>query len=262
MKEKEIAEIAARMKRFERGIVCKSKDVTIEADWNPVGDGGGVYLIEYYKGETESRMFIHYAGFWWLDLECYDSFDEFKKETPKTFQNILLKLVEILNEKDTKEKMKKEKQISQEAQEKINNIGKLINEAKNGLYDFIEGLVSECIDNITSMTRFYNEIEIYEGEDEYNKEKRVLEEREIEPLKKLCDTLNIDVPKSLDVYVSKPSLITHLCDVHIVKNSALTIFCYNEDRIYYFFSGWVHSCANSVIQQAQERIGNLLETGC
>lgn len=136
--------------------------------------------------------------------------------------------------------MKEEKQISSETQEKINYIGKLINEAKDGVIDFNDDL-GERLRNTTPSD---------------NDEEPLMYWEKIEPLEDLCDELEIEVPFTCDVF----SRVDYSYDVEYDGDILFT----NTDiePVISFLQGWVLSCANEVIQQAQERIGNLLEYDC
>lgn len=95
MKREEIAELAKRMKSFEDEFVFETKDVTLKLFWEPCPDGSGVYVVDYYKGDTVSEANITYGGEDWSKWG-YD--DTYKEETPKMFQNILYKLEKMLNQ--------------------------------------------------------------------------------------------------------------------------------------------------------------------
>lgn len=137
-----------------------------------------------------------------------------------------------------------------EAQEKINKIGRLINVAQCSVYFFSDDLANELREAKPS----------YYDEDE----ECFLYWEEIRCLKDLCDELNIDVPLTCDVYFLEDGNYR----VETVGGDKLLV-CADIEVVKIFLQGWVYSCANSVIQQAQERIGNLykrignlLETGC
>lgn len=141
-------------------------------------------------------------------------------------------------------KEKKEKQISQEAQEKINYIGKLINEAKDGVISFNDDLANKFRVIALSV------------DDDDNDEEPLMYREKIEPLEDLCDELEIEVPFTCDVFsrVDYSYGVEYDGDILFINTDI--------ELVISFLQGWVLSCANSVIQQAQERIGNLLETDC
>ena len=96
MKKKEIAELAKKMKTFEKEIICESKDVTLKAFWEPESDGSGVYVVEYHRGKTVSSVDMSWDG---DTFYIYWGFNyEYKKETPKMFANILYELEKMLNQ--------------------------------------------------------------------------------------------------------------------------------------------------------------------
>lgn len=157
-----------------------------------------------------------------------------------------------------------------EAQEEISKIGRLINDAKDELTKFIDDLCDDCLFNLSNENKCRELMLTVENTVDdvfYDDENIVLYHREIKPLGRLCRTLNIETPSFCDVFVLKPLHKESKYEVAMVKKGEFqSCFPYtNDDEGKYlisgFIDGWVSSCANSVIQQAQERIGNLLQTG-
>lgn len=131
-------------------------------------------------------------------------------------------------------------QISQEVQEEINNIGRLINEAKDGVIGLVEDLADEL-----------REFAFSDGDVGIVKDCEI-----IEPLEDLCIELGIDIPLTGAVCLRDDY------NYGVEYEGYFIFVAANMELVISFMDGWIQSCANSVIQQAQERIGNLLETGC
>lgn len=223
MKEKEISQIAFKMTIFEKEITYETKDVTIKAFWEPCDDGSGVYVVDYCKGKTVKEANISYGGKFFPKW-FYD--DTHKDEHPKTFQNILYKLVRKLDNYETLKKADYIEDLIKEAQCSVDSfsdeLADKLREAKPSYYDEDEELF--CL---------------WEG---------------IKCLEDLCDELNIDIPSTCDVYFLEDGNYR----VETVGGDKLLV-CADIEVVIGFLKGWVLSCGKFVFQQAYKRTDYLYE---
>mgnify|MGYP003503595911 FL=1 len=226
MKEREIAEIAKRMKSFEEGITYESKDVTIRAFWHPESDGSGVYVVDYFIGKVESEANISYGGEDYPVWGCDSGVGYYDDETPKMFQNILHKLVEFLNKKE----------LSRECKEYIKSIRYMVKHAKENVDDFLARFEIELLGKVGKVT---------------NDDEPIMCSRCIEPFKILCGELNIEVPYTCDVFLRKGCYELEYYGFHKAT-------CKRVDEVEEFMRKWVNRRVDDVANEAERKIDLLL----